>query len=100
MHTGGAFWCDGLGIAAADINQVIPSAVSCFNANGHQMLSIGQIADCGVANVVVSQGTGLTRPGWHYPQCALVPGLGDDPLVIRRNRFGAAFADAYGRRTV
>src|SRR5450755_2106793 len=94
-HTSNTFWSDGLGVSAADVDQVIPSAVPGLDAGRQQVLSIRQVAHPGVANIVVRQLAGFTRARGHNPQGPLLQRLGDHPFVIRRNRLSPAFADAH-----
>ena len=67
-RAGGAFGRDGLGIAVAQINQIIADAVPGLDSGGQQLLAIRQVTHRPVAYVVVGQLPGFAGAGWYHAE--------------------------------
>ncbi len=92
--------CDGLGIAAAQINQVIAGAMPGLDSGGQQLFAVRQVANGAVADVVVGQLPGFAGAGWYHAERPALCRFGDHPLVVRRNCLAGAIADPNRRRSV
>ncbi len=99
-HAGGALGRDGLGIAVAQVNQIIADSMPRLDSGGQQLFAVRQVAYRSVAYVVVGQLPGLAGTGWYQAQRPSLCGFGNYPLVIRRNCLAGALADPHRRRPV
>src|SRR5947209_10440506 len=88
------FRSNGFGVAAAHVNQVIASTVSCLNSPGNQLLAVGKKAAQLIGHGIVCKLPRFARARGNQIQWSALCTLGYRPFSVGRKRQSESLTNA------